>query len=579
MAEQQIPRSEYPRPQLARPDWMNLNGTWQFEIDNGDTGRERGLPEAKVLAGEILVPFCPESSLSGVGHKDFMRAVWYRREFTLPDTWNQNVLLHFGAVDYATEAWVNGQSVGKHRGGYSSFTFDITAALKGGVNTLVVCAQDDTRSGKQPTGKQSHRYDSFACLYTRTTGIWQTVWLESVPKLHIDKLLLTPDAANGTLAVEARLSGHGGGNQMLVSASFGGAAMGEVKAAVDSRTVRVTLPLKESHLWAPGSPLLYDLQVKLFKNGEATESDEVTSYFGLRSVSYDDRKLYLNGKPLFQRLVLDQGFYPDGIYTAPTDEALRHDIELGLEMGFNGARLHQKMFEERYLYWADKLGYLVWGEHANWGLDIGDPKNLENFLPEWLETLQRDYSHPALVGWCPFNETGDSRSPQADAILSTVYAATKAADPTRPVIDTSGYLHVITDIYDVHDYDQNPETFAERHEGLKIGDAWQNFPTREKYEGQAYFISEYGGIWWNPSQLDDVSWGYGDRPKDHEEFYDRYEKLTMALLNHPRMCAFCYTQLTDVELEVNGLYTYERGVKHDAARIRAINTRKAAIEE
>ena len=577
MADITIPRSEYPRPQMVRPDWINLNGTWQFEIDDADTGRERGLPEAKALGSQILVPFCPESALSGVGHLDFMNAVWYRRTFTLPQGWNQNVLLHFGAVDYDTEAWVNGQSVGTHRGGYSSFTFDITAALKAGENTLVVCARDNTRSGLQPTGKQSHRYASYACLYTRTTGIWQTVWLESVPKLYIQRLLLTPDAAGGALHVEARLSGHGGGHELAVSASFEGAPMGSASVAVDGRTARLTLPLSEKHLWEPGAPRLYDLRVELIKSGEAT--DAVDSYFGLRSVSFDDRKIYLNGKPVFQRLVLDQGFYPDGIYTAPTDEALRRDIELGLEMGFNGARLHQKMFEERYLYWADKLGYLVWGEHANWGLDLSNPNGLERFLPEWMETLQRDYSHPALVGWCPFNETGDARTIQDNAILATVYAATKAFDSTRPVIDTSGYLHVITDIYDVHDYDQNPETFAARYEGLHNGDAYVNYPTRESYEGQPYFVSEYGGIWWNPSQSDDVSWGYGDRPKSHEEFYDRYEKLTMALLNHPRMCAFCYTQLTDVELEVNGLYTYERAPKHDAARIRAVNIRKAAIEE
>jgi beta-galactosidase/beta-glucuronidase len=297
-------------------------------------------------------------------------------------------------------------------------------------------------------------------------------------------------------------------------------------------------------------------------------------------VSFDDCKMYINGKAVFQRLILDQGFYPDSIYTAPTDDALRGDIELSMAMGFNGARLHQKMFESRFLYWADKLGYIVWGEHASWGLSLSNPNGLERFLPEWLETVERDYSHPSIIGWCPFNETGDQHTIQDDSILATVYAVTKQLDGTRPVIDTSGYLHVITDIYDVHDYDQNTETFAARYAGVKTDeDVHRNYPLRERYDGQSYFVSEYGGIWWNPEQKDNKAWGYGERPRTEEEFLKRYEGLTMALLNHPGMCAFCYTQLTDVEQEVNGLYTYDRKPKFDPAIIREINMRKAAIEE
>ena len=258
-----------------------------------------------------------------------------------------------------------------------------------------------------------------------------------------------------------------------------------------------------------------------------------------------------------------------------------------MDMGFNGARLHQKIFEPRFLYWADRLGYLVWGEHACWGLDITSLEGLANFLPEWMEAVERDYSHPSIVGWCPFNETWDrdngrgGKTAQDDRVLSMVYQVTKAMDPTRPVIDTSGNFHVITDIFDIHDYDQNPETFAVRLRRMQeTGDPYITFPERQAdaYCGQPYFVSEYGGIKWAPG-YEESGWGYGDAPKTAEEFVARYRGLTEAMLFNPSVCAFCYTQLTDVEQELNGLYTYGREPKFDPAVIRAINAQRAAIEE
>ena len=577
MAQTAIPRPEYPRPQMVRERWLNLNGSWQFDFDFGRSGRARGLAKAVSLPETITVPFCPESKLSGIGYTDFIPAAWYRRTFTLPAGWQgDRVFLHFGAVDYEAQVWVNGQSVGAHRGGYSAFCFDITAALVPGGNAIVVCAEDDTRSGSQPSGKQSPEYASFGCLYTRTTGIWQTVWLEAVPQAHVKSLRLTPDGVSGKLHVEAVLSGHVCG-KLTAAASFAGKPVGQGEAAVCGRAAHLTLDLAEKHLWGPGEPNLYDLTLTLTAGGR---EDRVQSYFGLRDVSWNDRAMLLNGKPVFQRLILDQGFYPDGIYTAPTDEDLKRDVELSMSMGFNGARLHQKIFEPRLLYWADKLGYLVWGEHASWGLEIDTAAGIENFLPEWLEAVERDYSHPSIVGWCPFNET---HLQQDDKVLETVYRATKAVDATRPVIDTSGYVHVVTDIYDVHDYDQNPATFRARYEPLaQGGEAYVNnpgHPGRDEYRGQPYFVSEYGGIWWNPGQKDSKAWGYGTNPTSEAEFLARYEGLTTALLNNPRVCAFCYTQLTDVEQEVNGLHTYDRKPKFDPALIRRINAQKAAIEK
>ncbi|WP_152397018.1 glycoside hydrolase family 2 protein [Paenibacillus guangzhouensis] len=460
-----IPRPEYPRPQWVREAWMNLNGEWQFEIDHGRSGKARGLQQTHMkLDQTILVPFCPESRLSGIGHTDFIHAVWYKRSFHLPDAWSDHrTLLHFGAVDYAAEVWVNEHYIGTHRGGYASFSFDITDALARGENIVTVYAEDDHRSGLQPRGKQAVTYHSQGCDYTRTTGIWQTVWLESVPQTYISSLRMTPDPDNACIYLEATIKGNVNGLHLTSNAFFQSRPVGSTSAKLGSASVKLTLPVSEVHRWHPGSPHLYDLHVKLM-DGD-TIIDRAESYFGLRSIQLDGMAFRINGKSVFQRLVLDQGFYPNGIYTAPTDEDLKRDIEISLGLGFNGARLHEKMFEPRFLYWADQLGYLVWGEHANWGLDITTSQGLVQFLPEWIEGVQRDFNHPSLIGWCPFNETWDAGNGarQNDDVLRIVYETTKAIDPTRPVIDTSGNFHVATDIYDVHDYDQNPDTFRARY--------------------------------------------------------------------------------------------------------------------
>ncbi|HHV60563.1 MAG TPA: beta-galactosidase [Clostridiaceae bacterium] len=574
-----VPRPEYPRPQMVREEWMNLNGTWEFEIDHGDSGKERKLYEAQSLSGKIIVPFCPESKLSGVEYKDFMPAVWYRRTVTIPDSWySQRVLIHFGAVDYETEVWINGISAGTHKGGYSSFSFEITKLLKQGSNVITVCARDDVRSGRQPGGKQSSRFHSYGCYYTRTTGIWQTVWLECVPTEYIASYKLIPDPDNECVHINVDVDGEGGNCKVAAEAFYEGKTVGKSEASVTGNTCRLTIKLDEIHLWQPGSPCLYDLKIELLKEEKCVDS--ITGYFGLRTVTLDKNAILINGKPVFQRLVLDQGFYPDGIYTAPTEDDLKKDIEISMGLGFNGARLHEKMFEPRFLYWSDKLGYLVWGEHANWGLDITTPAGLENFLPEWLEGIKRDFNHPSIVGWCPFNETWDlDGTKQDDEVLRIVYNVTKMLDNTRPVIDTSGNFHVVTDIFDIHDYDQDTESFKAKFEPMKNGgEVYVTHPQRQKYEGQPYFVSEYGGIWWNP-EGDEKGWGYGKRPKSLEEFLERYRILTETLLDNPRICAFCYTQLYDVEQEVNGLYTYDRRPKFDVETIRRINTKKAAIEE
>lgn len=573
-----IPRPEYPRPQFKRGAWMNLNGSWEFEIDHGGSGIERKFYQHDRLSGHIAVPFCPESALSGVQYTDFMAAVWYRRAFTLPADWSgKRVLLHFGAVDYHAYVWVNGQKVGEHRGGYTSFTLEITDALTGGENIITVCARDDNRGMQQPRGKQSAEYFSHACDYTRTTGIWQTVWLECVPQTYIAAARLTPDAPNGVLYADITVDGPFQGCALRLSASYQGKPAGQCTVQAAGETTSAALTLTETQLWMPGDPRLYDLRIELVRDGETP--DTVESYFGLRCLTWQDGALRINGKAVFQRLILDQGFYPQGIYTAPSDDELKADILRSMDMGFNGARLHQKVFEERFLYWADRLGYLVWGEMGSWGLDITTPAGLTHFLPEWMESVRRDYSHPALVGWCPFNETWDmDGTKQCDDVLAITYRVTKAMDASRPVIDTSGNFHVVTDVFDVHDYEQNPEAFAQHYgAGAENGGRYTTFPQRQAYGDQPYFVSEYGGIAWNPEHKE--GWGYGAGPATGEEFISRYDGLTTTLLKNPNICAFCYTQLTDVEQELNGLYTYDRRAKFDPAVIRRINTQRAAIEE
>jgi len=571
----ELPRPEYPRPQWVRAEWVNLNGEWEFREDPGRSGEEAGWPSGERFPGKIVVPFAPESRLSGIGKTDFMPCVWYRRTFTLPEGWaGKRVWLHFGAVDYEATAWVNGALAGRHRGGYTPFRLEITRHLCEGENALVVRALDDTRGPLQPSGKQSPRLESYGCMYTRTTGIWQTVWLDAAPQAYLEKARFWPDLESGRVLLHIWVGGPAAGLVVQATARAESHQVAAAQAPASAGLASLCLEIKQARAWSPSDPFLYELELTLVEGEQIV--DRVKSYFGMRTVHLDPPAICLNGRPLFQRLVLDQGYYPDGIYTAPSDEVLRWDIEISKAAGFNGARLHQKVFEPRFLYWADRLGYLVWGEFPDWGLDYSHPEALETMLPQWLEVLDRDCNHPAIVGWCPFNETSARQRPE---LLRQIHRVTKAVDPTRPAIDTSGYVHVETDVDDCHTYEQDRQVF-----GSLFGAFAEGGPPRRSsehdapHQGQPFFVSEYGGIWWNPGQKDDKAWGYGARPTTQEEFLARYRALTEALLFHPRMCGFCYTQLYDIEQEVNGLYTYDRQPKFDPALIRAINEQKAEVE-
>ena len=577
-----IPRNEYPRPQLVRDNWINLNGEWDFEIDGAISGKAKEFYKRDSLNGKIIVPFCPESDLSGVGNKDFMECVWYRRSIEIPAEWRKDgkrVILHFGAVDYKATVYVNGKEAASHKGGYTPFSADITDFLRESENYITLCAKDYLRTGKQPAGKQSTQYASYGCSYTRTTGIWQTVWMECADRARVKGVKYTADIESGSVLAEVAVTSEAFGGILSVKTSFGGKPTGEKSTRISSAEPFVCVDLAELHLWDIGKGNLYDAEIKITKDGKTVDCAE--SYFGMRSVALSGGAFMLNGRKVFGRWVLDQGFYPDGIYTAPNDEALKNDIVCSMQLGFNGARLHQKIFEPRFLYWADVLGYPVWGEHANWCLDVTEPGALAAFLPEWTEALERDYSHPSIIGWCPFNETWDNGrgTRQCDDVLRAVYEMTKAYDKTRPCIDTSGNFHVVTDIFDVHDYEQDPAKFAEYYKDAKLGvvndQVERGFPKRQIYRGEPLFMSEYGGI----RKSDGSGWGYGAAPESDREFLDRYKALTDILLDNDAFLGFCYTQLYDVEQEQNGLMTYERKFKFDPKIFYDINTRAAAIEK
>ena len=598
-----VPRPEYPRPQFERADWLCLNGEWQFEMDSGDSGLERGLC-TRELSGRITVPFCPESILSGIGHVDFMNAVWYRSEVRIPADWaGRRVLLHFGAVDFDSTVWVNGREVARHRGGWTPFTCDLHGVAEPGTTaTIVVRARDDHKRPRA-MGKQSHKYASEGCLYTRTTGIWQTVWMEPVSHAHLGRARITPDFGNTRFLVQQSITGRAGSLRVraTLSDAAGIVSTETCGASADfAPTLVLGIPGGRVRPWSPADPHLYDLKMELLA-ADGTAIDTVKSYCGLRSVALDGMAFRLNGEVLFQRLVLDQGYYPDGLMTAPTDEALVRDIRLSMEAGFNGARLHQKVFEERFLYHADRMGYLVWGEFGDWGcasqgFHYDHQKPGPDYVSQWTEALLRDYSHPSIIGWCPLNETyqtlGD-RTTVLDDVTRAMFLATKAADATRPVLDASGYSHRIqeSDVYDSHSYEQDPARFAEEQAGLAEGRPFLNatgglYPYDERrreisipWRGQPFFISEFGGIWWNPDAKEgEDSWGYGERPRTLEEFHARFAGLCGVLLDNPLMFAYCYTQLTDVFQEQNGIYRFDRTPKFDMERIRAVQARPAAIE-
>ena len=592
-----VPRPEYPRPQFRRPAWTNLNGPWRFAFDDGDVGLAQGWQNtgAGDLDGQpfgrtITVPFSYQAKLSGIGETAFHDVVWYARTFGHAPAAGERLLLHFGAVDYRADVWVNGEHVASHEGGHTPFSADITHVLAAGENVVVARAQDPSRDVTVPRGKQYWREESEGIFYTRTTGIWQTVWLEPVGSRRVDSLRLTPDLDAAALDVEVGVEGFEPGLTLRLTVAYEGEQVLDDRVGLQSALVERRLPLVtrgeqpaspypgrwgRPPYWSPEEPNLLDLRVELL-NPEGRALDAVDSYFGMRKVETHDGKVYLNDRPLYQRLVLDQGYFPDGVLTAPTDDDLRRDIELAKEMGFNGARKHQKVEDPRWLFWADTLGFLVWGEMAN--AYQYSPDYAGRITAEWQAAVRRDYNHPCIVAWVPMNESWGvpeiSTDPRQVEHLLAMYHLTRSLDGSRPVVSNDGWEHALTDLCAIHDY-RNAAVLAQRYRTLEasLADPERHpvYAPGYGYRGEPILITEFGGIAFKTA--DPGSWGYRT-VSNAEELLERYEALVSALVESDVVQGFCYTQFTDVEQEINGLLTYDRRPKADLSRIREITTAK-----
>ena len=573
-------KDSYPRPQFERNSFMNLNGWWTCHISrkamcyrNSDIDEER--VSSKGFETRILVPFAPETPASGMNVQDIIDCIYYHRTIQCECLDEEKrAILNFGAVFYHCEVYIDGIQAGFHDGGSSSFSIDITAFVKDGEeHDLVVKATSNLQDGSIPSGKQSSYMTSYTCFYHRTTGIWQTVWIEIVNRCALENVRTVWNAGSEELYFTPSFRAVRKG---LILESEVISPEGDVFTscvpALQNGTYHIRI--SKPDLWEPDHPALYTIKYRV-KDGEKV-IDEVSSYTGLRDIRVEGNMIYLNGKKLYQRLVLDQGFYPESNWTSPSDEALENDIRLSMAAGFNGARLHQKVFEERFFYHADRLGYLVWAESPSWGLDYNNEGLAHrNFLSEWAEIVVRDLNHPSIIAWTPLNETFYFKNPLAHRRLhKNAYEICRMLDPSRPVNDASGYIHYMTDLWTVHTYVQDPDKLAQQLE-LKDGMPFRNYPQYEsEYSGQPYLVDEYGGIKWVVGQeFSEISWGYGNAPKTIEEFYSRLEGLTDVILGFDHICGYCYTQLTDVEQEQNGIYNYDRTPKFDMEKIRAVFTK------
>ncbi|MFS0726588.1 glycoside hydrolase family 2 protein [Paenibacillus sp. 1P07SE] len=577
---------DYPRPQLVRGKWHNLNGPWDFRFDDEGTGELEKWQETFEGTHKITVPFTYETKASGIGIEDFHPCVWYSRTIDVPEeAAGQRALLHFQAVDYEARVWVNGVLAGGHQGGYAAFSVDMTPYLVYGAENRITVKVTDSDSCYQPRGKQRWTADNFECFYVQTTGIWQTVWMEYVAEQHVQAVKITPDLDRHTVRFDYEVNGIAPGSELLLEAivTFKDRPVKRVALAIDRPCLSVEVdlhheangPWKRAY-WTPGRPNLYDVEFVLTSGGQIV--DRALSYFGMRKVSIKDGQVLLNNAPLYQRLILDQGYWTDSHLTPPDEEALITDIDLILQMGYNGVRKHMKIEDARFLYWCDVKGLLVWSEMAA-TFEFHD-RAVEPFMKEWMEILRQQYNHPSIITWVPFNESWgigniahDKRQQQ---FTEGIYHLTKSYDPHRPVIVNDGWEHTVSDIVTLHDYVATGEGFLARYKdhkdailsGEKGCNHWKHaFAQGYGYRGQPIIISEFGGI----AFQSDKGWGYGEQVASTEAFMERFAGLTHAIRSLDYIVGYCYTQVTDVQQEINGLLTEGREPKVPLEQVRAIN--------
>ena len=581
----------YPRPQLQRTTWYSLNGRWDFALDPDARWRR---PGEVCWSEQIEVPFAPEAPNSGIGYTGFFRACWYRRQVELPPTdESERWLLHFGALDYSATVWVNGIYAGEHEGGNTPFTLDVTDYAGNNRFEVTVRAEDDPLDLAKPRGKQDWHLDAHSIWYPRTTGIWQTVWMERVPRTRVGRLAFTPNLARWEIGFEAWLDGerrsplrlgvklrHG---ETVLAADTYQIVNGEVHRGIALSDPGIDDSRNEL-LWSPDAPTLLDVQVELWgERGELLEA--VQSYVGLRSATVQGDKFLLNGRPYLLRMVLDQGYWPGCGLTATDDAALKRDVQLARDMGFNGVRKHQKIEDPRYLYWADRLGLAVWEEMPS--AYRFTPASVQRLSREWSAVIHRDYSHPCIIAWVPINESWGvpnlPDNPRERHYVQALYHLTKTLDPTRPVIGNDGWESVATDIIGIHDYDDQPERIAKRYHAE---DVLPRLFKRERPGGRLLvldghphadlplMLTEFGGVALATSQAG--TWGYSVCSTT-EEFARQYERLLEVVRNVGLFAGFCYTQFADTYQEANGLLHADRSPKVPLERIAKATRGRAGI--
>jgi beta-galactosidase/beta-glucuronidase len=577
----------YPRKQFRRDQWVSLNGPWRFCFD--DAEKFHSQTDLKAWPLSINVPFAPETSASGIGDTGFHQRCWYERDFEFTPLPGKRLLLHFGAVDYRAQTWLNDQYLGEHEGGHTPFTFDITDSLRAsGQQTLCVCAADDPHDLTKPRGKQDWRLEPHSIWYPRTTGIWQTVWLEEVNEIHIERLRCSPLLERWEIGVECFIAGpRFRPMQIVLRLKRGEEVLASDRYEVLHREVHRRIALSDPGiddfrnelLWSPERPTCLQLELELWCEGE--KIDHVHSYTALRSVSVDRGRVLLNGRPYYLRLVLDQGYWPESFMTPPDSSALKRDIELIKACGFNGVRKHQKIEDPDFLYWADQLGLLVWTELPS--AYRFTHESVERLTREWLEIIDRDISHPSVMAWVPFNESWgvpDLAEKEAHQnCVQALYHLTKTLDPNRPCIGNDGWESTATDILGIHDYDDQPERMARKYssdvsitEVLARHGPGGRVLTVDGYAhtDQPVMLTEFGGIACKP-ESDRSTWGYSQCATP-EELHERYSRLLACVHSLDLFSGFCYTQFTDTFQEANGLFFADRRPKFPIEAIQQATT-------
>ncbi len=579
----------YPRPQFVREQWQSLNGTWQFAFDDADEGIQKGYPRQLPQGMTIQVPFSYETAMSGIGDTQVHPVVWYQRTVELPEPAQERLLLHLEGSDYHTQVWADGQLLGAHQGGYSRFTFDLTEAARGKRTLTLTVRVADSLAQDQPRGKQRYRRESWGCWYVQTTGIWKTVWLERVPREYLLAVKNTPDAEKKTLElfVQTRIPEQAFDTAQYAletEISFAGTRISRQTHPLTQAAQNITVPIcpdgETLRLWSPEEPNLYDITYRLCRDG--TVLDTVHSYFGVRRITIQGNRILLNGKALYLRMILDQGYWKDSGLTPPDEEALRRDIALTVQYGYNGVRKHQKVEDERYLYWCDVQGLLVWSEMAAC-YEYND-RAVARFTEEWSRIVRQNQNHPCIITWVPFNESwgipGVKDDPAQQAFVNGIYYLTKALDGTRPVVTNDGWEHTLSDILTIHDYKEYGkellDTYLDEEQAVLHNQksfSWYGqlaFAQGYHYRGQPVLLSEYGGISFSGGD----GWGYGEKVTEKAEFFRRFQSQNEAIAQIPTFTGFCYTQLTDVQQETNGWVDMARAPKftpEEIQRIRRIN--------